>query len=250
MCEQSGASSSTSMSSAADSPARTSALPAAGLALTASVQDSGFTSTDSLASYDPATSSWKTSQRSLLAEWDESLETWPRAGLMRSGTAYPRQPLAPLTRETESGLWRTPQAGEGNGGGQEASKRQQGGHSVYLRDQVKTWPTPRAEYDSGRHRGKPDTLHSAVKRWPTPRSCSAMSAEFTEAALVKASERFPNLESVVAQTDPIVGGSLNPTWVEWLMGYPLGWTVCEGWGTRSSRKSRSGSPNASTKRKG
>jgi site-specific DNA-cytosine methylase len=23
------------------------------------------------------------------------------------------------------------------------------------------------------------------------------------------------------------GGSLNPTWVEWLMGWPLGWTACE-----------------------
>ena len=21
-----------------------------------------------------------------------------------------------------------------------------------------------------------------------------------------------------------IGGSLNPTWVEWLMGFPLGWT--------------------------
>ena len=25
----------------------------------------------------------------------------------------------------------------------------------------------------------------------------------------------------------VVTGSLNPTWVEWLMGFPLGWTVCE-----------------------
>ena len=24
-----------------------------------------------------------------------------------------------------------------------------------------------------------------------------------------------------------VGGSLNPTWVEWLMGWPLGWTACD-----------------------
>jgi len=25
----------------------------------------------------------------------------------------------------------------------------------------------------------------------------------------------------------VVGGQLNPTWVEWLMGFPLGWTDCE-----------------------
>jgi hypothetical protein len=23
------------------------------------------------------------------------------------------------------------------------------------------------------------------------------------------------------------GGKLNPTWVEWLMGWPIGWTDCE-----------------------
>src|SRR4029077_19863587 len=38
-----------------------------------------------------------------------------------------------------------------------------------------------------------------------------------------------------------VGGSLNPTWVEWLMGYPLGWTDCEHSGTASSPRSPNGS---------
>jgi DNA (cytosine-5)-methyltransferase 1 len=33
------------------------------------------------------------------------------------------------------------------------------------------------------------------------------------------------------------GGALNPTWVEWLMGFPLGWTDCEHLATRSSRRS-------------
>jgi hypothetical protein len=28
------------------------------------------------------------------------------------------------------------------------------------------------------------------------------------------------------------GGQLNPTWVEWLMGFPLEWTVCEPSGTQ------------------
>jgi len=35
-----------------------------------------------------------------------------------------------------------------------------------------------------------------------------------------------------------VGGQLNPTWVEWLMGFPLEWTACMASATRSSRKSR------------
>jgi hypothetical protein len=39
----------------------------------------------------------------------------------------------------------------------------------------------------------------------------------------------------------VVPGSLNPTWVEWLMGFPLGWTVCEALVTASSRKFRKSS---------
>jgi hypothetical protein len=34
---------------------------------------------------------------------------------------------------------------------------------------------------------------------------------------------------MVRNTKPLnaeVGGQLNPMWVEWLMGWPLGWTDC------------------------
>jgi len=36
----------------------------------------------------------------------------------------------------------------------------------------------------------------------------------------------------------VVSGSLNPTWVEWLMGFPLGWTALRNSAMRSSPKSR------------
>jgi hypothetical protein len=35
-----------------------------------------------------------------------------------------------------------------------------------------------------------------------------------------------------------LNGALNPTWVEWLMGFPLGWTDLAASATPSSRKSR------------
>jgi hypothetical protein len=41
------------------------------------------------------------------------------------------------------------------------------------------------------------------------------------------------------ETMTLAGGSLNPTWVEWLMGYPPGWTDCADSATPSSRRLRS-----------
>jgi hypothetical protein len=44
-----------------------------------------------------------------------------------------------------------------------------------------------------------------------------------------------SLLGVVTSKDgkhPTPGGKLNPTWVEWLMGFPLEWTVLEDWATQ------------------
>ena len=131
-----------------------------------------------------------------------------------------------------------------------------------LRTAVRKWPTPTKmdavlnaspERWKERQAGKAAQgirlqfpLHVAVKmEWPTPRKCSAMAATMTpEAAWA---DRFPNLETVLARRlwptptksdadggpgtsgrdgglNVVVGGQMNPTWVEWLMGWPLGWT--------------------------
>jgi hypothetical protein len=39
----------------------------------------------------------------------------------------------------------------------------------------------------------------------------------------------------------VIGGTMNPTWAEWFMGYPKGWTALDASATPSSRKSRRGS---------
>jgi hypothetical protein len=85
-------------------------------------------------------------------------------------------------------------------------------------------------------RGEPK-LSAEVKMWPTPgaadnrdRGNMSMPSIQRRASLGKQL----NLGMVVDPTS----GSLNPTWVEWLMGFPLGWTVCDPLATPSSRKSR------------
>jgi Holliday junction resolvase RusA-like endonuclease len=74
--------------------------------------------------------------------------------------------------------------------------------------------------------------------WPTP-----MSAPTSEASHGQFSGQY---RAALTKAGIESSGSLNPTWVEWLMGFPLGWTVCERWETRSSRRSRSGSASRSS----
>ena len=83
-------------------------------------------------------------------------------------------------------------------------------------------------------------LEEAVALWPTPRAAMAQARNHT--AWERSSDKPQNLENAVASAEPsAVGGKLNPTWVEWLMGFPLGWSVLEDWVMRSSRKSRKSS---------
>jgi hypothetical protein len=58
-----------------------------------------------------------------------------------------------------------------------------------------------------------DAKATAPAMWPTPTAHNAKEGGFP-------SEHERNTPTLAAQA----GGSLNPTWVEWLMGWPLGWT--------------------------
>jgi len=173
----------------AASPVRTSPAPAREQASPVSAPVCGPKWRGSSVRWDRASCSWRTHPSSS-AEGSESFSgTWPRWGTMRNGVCS--ELLTPVRPTSASG--------------------------------------------SG--------------SWPTPRACSAMAAITPESAW--APGRFPNLETVVGRrmwptpmahdgkdcgsspsqagrnspTLPVAaGGKLNPTWVEWLMGWPIGWT--------------------------
>jgi len=195
------------MSSVAASPARTSASPEKAQALRASAAAYGQSTPDLLASYDRSTSSWRTSQLCLVEGLTVFSETWPRSGLMRNGTAYQLPPLVPLTEETGSGLWPTPVVP--NGGRSVAHVNEWRGRTAY-------------------HNGKKVQVDLAqvVKRWPTP-----------VARMWKDNGSPSEYRRNEVPLAALVGGALNPTWVEWLMGFPLGWTDLKASATPSSRKS-------------
>ena len=90
----------------------------------------------SLARYDPATSSWRTRQGSLTEEWAELSGSWPSWGTTRNGELFPRVPLALHTHENACSFWPTPRASDrDNCGGSNARKKAKRTGTYVGRDQ-------------------------------------------------------------------------------------------------------------------
>jgi hypothetical protein len=226
-------------------------LPVKAGALPASAVAYGQKSPDWLASYDPNTFSWKTSQRSFLEDWTKFSGTWPRSGMMRNGIAYRLPPLVPLTGATASGLWQTPVADDAV---DQAAGKFNSRDEPKLSAQVKLWPTPTVNGNYNRKGASAkagDGLETAVQLWPTPTSRdwkdgSAKACENVpvNGLLGRAVHQFntprttPRTARELDGVSPLGNGGLNPTWVEWLMGFPSGWTDLKRSEMPSSHRSR------------
>jgi len=82
--------------------------------------------------------------------------------------------------------------------------------------------------------------------WPTP---SASEHKYRLKGKTQASKCLEAMARIgdISKTPVGKGGGLNPAFVEWLMGYPEGWTELKDWATPSSRKSPTKSSKASKK---
>jgi hypothetical protein len=206
----------------------------------------------SFTKYDQNSCSWKTHQCSLLGDLDEFSETWPQWGLMRDGECWEQQTLAQTIKGTEYGLSEklpTPQSSDHITKKTSASWKAKGGVNYTLSNpeiQMK-WATPTTmdtlppksekallkEATQARpNRSKPANLRDQVSnmhKWPTPTTRDYKGANGFETTKKKMEDglrahmgQLPNV--VQHMEDKPIGGSLNPMWVEWLMGWPLGWT--------------------------
>ena len=209
------------MSSAAASHVRT--YPPLADALALKVRDlvSGRSMQGSLANFDHASSSWRTCQACLVSGWEPFSGSFPRSGMMLAGTAYQLPPSAPLTAETASGLWPTPVRHD-DGKTPEA----------HLAMKARMKGGPRKTITSLAVMARATTRGL----WPTPTRGAALCEWGGSGSREK-------LRTMVTPEE--LYGALNPTWVEWLMGFPLGWTALELWETRSSRKSSKSSAERS-----
>jgi hypothetical protein len=185
--------------------------------------DSGERWRGSFARFDRTTSSWRTPQCSFLEDSDEFLETWPRWGAMRNGECYLRPTLGPTTCERGSGFLPTPVAVDtGSYFNRSASAGAAKRPTLGAMAKYDLWPTPTATLGTNGGRVTPSkareggTLIEALsaRMFPTPTATNTKAHHMRGAD--KGKDREPRSYGA--------HGQLNPTWVEWLMGWPLGWT--------------------------
>jgi len=169
-------------------------------ALTENAAECGEKWRGSFTKYDPDTSLWRTHQCSLLGDLEPFSETWPQWGLMRGGECWEQQTLEQTIRGTGFGLlqqiWPTPRVMEVDESYDQYIARMQ--RSGNPKNMGKT---------------KPNNLTMAVKMLPTPTCHNSKEGAYPS----EFNRKTPTLATHA-------GGKLNPMWVEWLMGWPLGWT--------------------------
>lgn len=140
----------------------------------------------------------------------------PRSGTYANGTLSPLPTLVPHTAGSESGLWPTPTV----------FQPLRGNHD----EPVEVYQQRVQDHKDGKTKGKPGpSLGIAVRMWPTPTAGDAKSSGSRNTATSKARPGVSLVDAVRGdggkgrRNSPSIG-SLNPNWVDWLMGYPAGWT--------------------------
>ena len=198
--------------------------------------------TASLARYDQDTRSLRMYQCSLFEVEQELLQTLPKSGTIENGKLSEQTKWELGIEERESGLLPTPTTMEIEHKNIELTKEgrrkhkdpnsKYPSHSLNLADTVRMFPTPTTadtwtdKLKSSQQ--KEGSMHSvnlsqAVHMkgmFPTPTSSDHKGWSKGHKRAGDTSNRL----DFAVEPDKGVGGTLNPMWVEWLMGFPIGWT--------------------------
>ena len=157
-----------------------------------------------LAHYNQSTQSWRMSED--ISLWGEykSLENLPKSGMTRNGVLYQQLEWVRPIDANESLLWPTPRS---------SSAMAEDLNSI------------RERLENGKN--YKSRLEEAIAMWPTPTygklaggtgGMQQIEAKYLAGEITTEERRAMRAGN---------GGKLNPMWVEWLMGFPLGWTDLE-----------------------
>lgn len=146
--------------------------------------------------------------------------TWKPSATPSKRLLFQLAASTPRTEGIESLSWPTPTAMDAKGLDMHPRKDMTTTRSCLLSQKVALFPTP-TKFDAtcGDLKGKEYTgesrhamkLIQAAKMWPTPK---------TQNSRGNGERHGEGGQSL----DALAGGRLNPMWVEWLMGFPIGWT--------------------------
>jgi len=180
---------------------------------------------------------------------DQAL-VWPTPSAQSYGTnqggAAGRTGAVRPSLQTLGAGWQTSRASDGEKGGPNQTLKGQPALTAQAR--AAHWPTATAtdakasraaaySTESGRHSGTTLT-DAAVRSWPTPaardsHSASASAEHYEKRLAEPRGKTLPEAIALAAHQDRKVTGAesipassrLNPAFVEWLMGWPEGWSL-------------------------
>ena len=166
---------------------------------------SGHTSDGTYNQLDLLSASSRTSKDTSRLDSTASSATWKKMVTTQRGDYSQRLKSVRHTSGSESSYLPTPSATSyGNNQGGAAGRTGKVRHSLESMARHNLWPTPRAsEYKDCGPVGSKSHTHMDKRSY------------------LCAKAKDPDQPS----------GLLNPTWVEWLMGVPTGWTGLDSWGT-------------------
>jgi hypothetical protein len=143
-----------------------------------------------LTSFDHVNSFWKMSQQSFLTDSEPYSETWPRWGMTADGVAYAHPTLERLINETDGLRWPTPRA-----------STIAAGASMKTVSRIKN---PRGNLE--------EVVYARTFPTPTARDHKDGTAP-----------RFRDGKLQQDTLGRLLGGTVNPPFVAWLMGFPILW---------------------------
>lgn len=199
---------------AEDSPARTSVLRVKEPELPEHVRDFGRNMRDSLTRCGLDLSLPKTHLCFALGDLELSSKTWPRSGMMQGGELWELGMSVRPISGTECGSWPTPTVAEADKIPARANYGQVG---LNNHPRIRGYPTrPKGEKSRSGGTQTPQT-------WPTP-SSGAVTGGPTGLAGGSGNRKKLYKMMGIEEGKKMGCGQLNPSWVEWLMGWPIGWT--------------------------
>ena len=161
--------------------------------------------------------------------------TWVPKATPHGHFLFQLRASVPHTRDTGQQSWPTPTAADSYTGNLKSTQQKPGSrHSVNLSDAVRMWPTQKASDCNGSGpAGSKSAEHDLMKghlkgavMYPTPTVGSLCGGKHAQESVQKLADEEIITQEEFRSMQAGNGGQLNPEWVEWLMGFPIGWTDC------------------------